>query len=104
MLAGDGSHRDVHVDVLADLERSPIMAFAVIGLLGTVLGLLLLSVALWRGRLGPRWVPVLLGAFLVVEFAGGAVTEWSFQVAAVLYLVAFGGLAHAVLGSDRDVA
>lgn len=104
VLAADGPHRAVHADVLVDVESSPVMAFAVLGLLGTVLGLVLLSVALWRARLGPRWVPVLLGAFLVVEFAGSAATDWSFEVAAVLYLVAFGGLARAVLGSGRDMA
>ncbi|QIK65771.1 DUF4386 family protein [Nocardioides sp. HDW12B] len=103
VLAADGAHRAVHAEVLEDVESSPIMAFAVMGLLSTVLGLVLLSVALWRGRLGPRWVPVVLGAFLVVEFAGSAVTAWSFEVAAVLYLIAFGALARALLEPGPDV-
>lgn len=35
--------------------------------------------------------------FIVVEFAGGALTEWSFEVAGVIYLVALGGLAREVV-------
>jgi Na+/H+ antiporter NhaD/arsenite permease-like protein len=66
------------------------------GLLGTVLGLVVLSVGLWRSQVAPRWVPALLGTFIVVEFAGSAVTEWSFEVAAVLYLIAFLALARVV--------
>lgn len=82
--------------LLEDVESSPAMAFAAIGLLGTVLGLVVLAVGLWRTRVAPRWVPALVGAFLVVEFAGSAVTEWSFQAAAVLYLIAFVALARIV--------
>ena len=59
-------------------------------------GPLVLSVGLWRTRVAPRWVPALVGAFILVEFAGSAVTQWSFQVAAVLYLIAFVALARVV--------
>lgn len=97
VLAADGANRDVHAAVLADVESSPVVAFAAAGLLGTVIGLLLLAVALWRGGAAPRWVPLVLVAFLVVEFVGSAVTEWSSQVAAVLYVLAFVALARLVL-------
>jgi hypothetical protein len=97
VLAADEANRDVHAAILADVEGSPIMVFAAAGLVGTVLGLVLLAVAVWRTRLAPRWVPLLLGLFLVIEFAGSAVTEWSSQVSAVVYLVALAGLARSVL-------
>ena len=63
------------------------------GLLGTVLGSLLLSIGPWRAHVAPRWVAPVLWAFLVVEFAGSAVSEWSSQVAVVLYLVALSAVA-----------
>jgi hypothetical protein len=106
VLAADEANREVHAAILADVESSPIMVFAALGLLGTVLGLVLLAVTVWRTRFGPRWVPMLLGLFLVTEFAGSAVSDWSFQVAAVMYLVAFASLARSVLdlrgGGDED--
>ena len=96
VMAQDGSQRARMAALLEDVEASPVMAFAALGLLGTVLGLVLLAVALWRTRLAPRWVPALVGTFLVVEFAGSGLAAWSAQVSAVLYLVAFVALARVV--------
>lgn len=95
-MARDAGERTSMAALLEDVESSPAMAFAAMGLLGTVLGLVVLSVGLWRTRVAPRWVPALVGAFILVEFAGSAVTQWSFQVAAVLYLVAFVALARVI--------
>jgi hypothetical protein len=100
VLAADEANRNVHAEILADVESSPIIAFAALGLIGTVIGLLVLAVALWRGRFGPRWVPVLLGLFLVTEFAGSAISEWSSQLSAVMYVVSFVALAREVLTHD----
>ena len=61
----------------ARIESSPVMLFALLGLAGTVLGLLLLAVALFRTGVVPRWVPGLLVAFLVLEFAGSAVSAYA---------------------------
>jgi hypothetical protein len=97
VLAADEANHDVHAEILADVESSPIIAFAALGLVGTVVGLVVLAVALWRGGFGPRWVPLLLGLFLVTEFAGSAVSEWSSQLSAVMYVVAFAALAREVL-------
>lgn len=101
-MAQDETSRETMAALLEDIESSPAMAFAAVGLLGTVLGLVVLSVGLWRTRVAPRWVPALVGAFIVVEFAGSAVTEWSFQVAAVLYLIAFVTLARVLHATPAE--
>ena len=66
------------------------------GLLGTVLGVLLLSIALFRSRTGPRWVGPVLWAFLVVEFVGSNLSEWASPVSVALYAVALGAIALTV--------
>lgn len=82
--------------LLESIESGPVIAFMIMGLLGTVLGILLLAIGLWRARVAPRWVGPLLGAFLVVEFAGSAVSDWSSSLSAVLYLAAFVTLAATI--------
>ena len=79
--------------VVDSIESGPAIPFMAMGLLGTVLGLLLLGIALFRSRLVPRWIPVALWAFLVVEFVGTNLSEWASPAAGALYLAAFGGLA-----------
>lgn len=95
-MAQDSAHRDVHADLLTALESSPLVAFMALGLLGTVLGLLLLAIGLWRSRSVPTWIPSALGLFLVTEFVGSAITDWAAYASATLYLAAFTGLAVAV--------
>lgn len=88
--------REPYVEALDRFESSPAMAFAGMGLVGTVLGILLLAAGLWRGQVGPRWVPPVLVAFVVVEFAGTALTTWAVPVSLALYVVAFVALAATV--------
>lgn len=95
-MAADTSHHAVHADVLTGLESSPLLVFMAMGLLGTVLGLLLLAIGLWRSRAVPTWIPGALGLFLATEFVGSAITDWAAYASAVLYLAAFTGLAVAV--------
>ena len=71
LMARDVADRAVMADLLETIELTGLLVpFMAAGLLGTVLGTLLLGVALWRSRVVPRWVPVVLWAFLVVEFVG----------------------------------
>ncbi len=56
----------------------------------------MLAVGLWRARVAPRWAPIALGAFIVVEFVGASVSDWASQVASLIYLVSFTALAVAV--------
>ena len=92
-MAGDVENRAVHAALMEQVEGSPTMAFAALGLLGTVLGLLLLGVSLWRSRLVARWIPVGLWVFIVVEFAAGGLSEYASAVSGVLYLVVMVALA-----------
>lgn len=101
-MAADVSNRDVHAAVLERLEAGPALAFMVMGLVGTVLGLLLLSIAVFRAGLGPRWVGPVLWVFLIVEFAGSAVSEWSSHLATLLYVASFLALASTVRRSDAE--
>jgi hypothetical protein len=95
-MAADESHHAVHADVLTGLESSPLVAFMAMGLVGTVLGLLLLAIGLWRTRAVPTWIPAALGLFLVTEFVVSAITDWAAYASSVLYLAAFTGLVVAV--------
>lgn len=69
-------------------------------LAGCVLGLLTLAVGLLRSRVLPRWVPLCLLGFIVLDFSVGRAVpvdpHW-------LYLLACGGAAaHIARMSDRD--
>jgi len=108
-MAADVDNRVVYAGLVEDVESSPVMVFAAAGLVGTVLGLLLLSVGLWRARAVPRWVPVLVWLFLVVEFVGTALSDYATYVSGVCLLVVFGALAQhvwrtpATAWADADV-
>lgn len=97
VMAGDTANRAVHAEILATVESTPaIMMFAVAGLLGTVLGLLVLSIALYRSRAVAPWIPMVLWLFLVVEFVGTGLSDYATYVAGACLLIAFAGLARAV--------
>jgi len=101
-MASDEANRSVHAETLTQVESGPMVAFMAMGLIGTVLGILLLAIGLWRARVAPRWVAPVLGAFLVVEFAGSAISDWSSQVSVVLYFVAFTALAVTIWRSPEE--
>lgn len=100
-MAADSDNRAVYASLLEDFESSPFMAFAAAGLLGTVLGLLLLSIGLWRSRVAARWVPATLWAFLVIEFVGSNLSDYARYAALVCLGLAFGELARVVWTSSR---
>jgi hypothetical protein len=98
VLAGGGPRdRAAHVRDLERAASSPLMVFALLGLAGTVLGLALLATALWRSRSAPRWVPVLVVAFLVAEFIGTSLSTYVGYVSTALLLLAFVELARVQL-------
>lgn len=101
-MAADRRNHTVHAAVLDQVESGPAVAFMAMGLLGTVLGILLLSIGVFREHLGPRWVGPALWAFLVVEFAGSAVSDWSSHLSVLLYVAAFIALAATVWHSDEQ--
>jgi len=96
-MADDEQHHAVHAQILTAGERSPAMLpFLAVGVLGAVLGMILLAVALWRGRLGPRWLPVALVTFVLVEFGGAGLSRWAGYTAMLMFLVVFLALAVVV--------
>ncbi len=101
-MADDIANRAVFADLVSDFESSPMMVFAAVGLVGTVLGLVLLSLALWRTRVAPRWVPALLWLFLLVEFAGSALSDQATYASLVCLAIAFIALARTVALTPRS--
>jgi hypothetical protein len=95
-MAADGAHHGVHADLLTEAESGPLVAFMAMGLLGTVLGLILLAIGLWRSRSVAGWIPGALALFLVTEFVGSSITDWAAYASSSLYLAALTGLAVAV--------
>ena len=94
VMARDTEHRATYAGLLDDVQNTPVMLFAMVGLVGTVLGTLLLSIGLFRSRTGPRWVGPVLWAFLVVEFAGGALSPYASYLAILCFAAAFLALAQ----------
>ena len=101
-MSGDATNRDAMGAVVESIEAGPAVVFMAMGLIGTVLGIVLLGVALFRSSSVPRWIPVTLWAFVVVEFAGAGFSEWASYLAGLLYLAAFTGIALELVGLSRD--
>jgi len=92
-MARDETHHGVYADLMTRLQNSPVMLFSAVGLLGTVLGLLLLGIGLFRTRTGPVWVGPAIWAFLVVEFVGTAVSTYASYLSVLVLAAAFFALA-----------
>lgn len=101
-MAADPQHRTTYAQLMKQVEGSPTMLFAAMGLLGTVLGVVLLGVALWRSRLVARWIPVTLWAFVVVEFVGSNLSTYASALSGALFLTAFVALAVWVARTPRS--
>jgi len=97
-MSGDAANRDAMGAVVESIEAGPAVVFMAMGLIGTVLGVILLGVALFRSRSVPRWIPVSLWAFVVMEFVGTGFSEWASPAAGLLYLAAFAGMAFELVG------
>lgn len=100
-LATDAAHRVALAEVITRVEAGPAKLFMAMGLLGTVLSLVVLGVGLFRSRIAPRWIPVALWAFVVLEFGLSGVATWASLASGLVYLAACTGLAvHLVRGSS----
>lgn len=94
VMAGRGNDRGAYAALVGQVESSPVMVFALLGLAGTVLGVLVLALGLWRSHVVPGWVPALLGLWVVVEFVGTGVSALAEPLSAAMYLVACVALAR----------
>jgi hypothetical protein len=102
-MAKDSTNAAIHADVLRGVGSGPAVPFMAAGLLGTVLGLVLLGIAVWRADVGPRWLGPVLILFVVVEFAGAGFSVWAGYASAVLFLLGFLTLALVVARSATSV-
>jgi|GEM_PF-2229129 len=87
----------------ASTQGGDFIPYLLAGLAGTVLGVILVAVALLRSAVAPRWVAIALLAWTVVEFVlpnflSGA---WITYTSLVLGVAAFTGAAVAVLRGGR---
>jgi len=100
-MSSDAANRAALADVVTRVESGPALIFMAAGMLGTVIGLVLLGIALFRSRVVARWIPFALWAFIVTEFALTNVSEWASPAAGLLYVSAFTGIAvQLVRGED----
>jgi hypothetical protein len=103
VMAGDTAHRNVYAGLFSDVQSSPVMALSLLGTLGFVVGLVLLSIGLFRGRVGPRWLGPALWLFLVVEFVGSSLSTYASYVSTTVLLVVFITLARESMVSWEKV-
>lgn len=107
VMATDATHRGVYAGLFDDINSSPVMVFSLLGLVGFVLGLVLLSIGLFRGRVGPRWLGPALWAFVVVEFVGTSLSTYASYLSTTILLVVFVTLAREAttswLTDDREL-
>ena len=89
MMARDPAHRGVYAGLLDRVTTSPIMLVSVAGLAGTVVGLLILGIGIFRTRTGPIWVGPAIWAFLVVEFVGSSLSAYASYLSVLLLGAAF---------------
>lgn len=95
----DAAGRPQYAAAMDRTYDSPIMLFAAMGLLGTVLGLLLLAIGLLRSRTVAPWIPACLIGFLIAEFIGSNLSSWASLAAVALYGAALLGIAGTVTRS-----
>ena len=104
-MASTSQHREAYATLLGDITDSPLMLpFFAFGLLGTVLGVLFLAIAHFRSHLQPRWVGPALWAFLLLEFVGSNLSDWSSYLGGILFLAALTALARSLrTGQDAEL-
>jgi len=100
-MSDDAADRAALAEVVTRVEAGPALIFMAAGLLGTVIGLVVLGIALFRSRVVPRWIPVALWSFIVTEFVLTNFSDWASPAAGLLYVAAFTGIAvQLVRGED----
>jgi hypothetical protein len=100
-LAQDEPHRAVHAALVDSISSSPLMQFALAGVGGTVLGILILSIGLFRTRTGPIWVAPALWAWLLLEFVGSSFSDYASYIGGLGFFVAFFALAAHIARADH---
>ena len=102
-MSHDAAHRSVYAGLVDDVFNSPIMLVSMAGLIGTVLGLLLFGIGVFRSRTGPIWVGPAIWAFLLVEFVGSSLSPHASYLSVLLLAAAFWGLLPTLAPSPAPV-
>lgn len=102
MMARDQDNRAAQRALFDHIQNSPVMLASIAGLAGTILGLLLLGIGLYRTRTGPIWVGPAIWAFLVVEFAGTAISSYASYLSVLLLGAAFVATARLLHTTHQD--
>jgi hypothetical protein len=102
-MAADSAQHTTYGALLAGAENGTLTPFLAMGLVGTVLGVVLTGVAVWRAGFGPRWLGAVLVAFVLVEFVGSSLSDWAGYASGLLYLAGLLTLAVEV-ARTRDEA
>jgi hypothetical protein len=77
-----------------DAAQSPVfLPYLALGLLGTTLGVVLLAVATMHARTMPLWVPVVLIAWVLIEFVLSGFIAWGGYLSLVVGIIVFCSLA-----------
>jgi hypothetical protein len=92
VMSHDEAHRAAYGHLVDLLGTSPVMIFSLLGLAGFVVGLLLLSIGLFRAGVGPRWTGPAVWVFLVVEFVGTALSPSASYLSSAVLLAVFAAL------------
>lgn len=95
---------DAALAAFASTQEGAFIPYLVFGLAGTILGVILIAVALLRSGIAPRWVPIALLAWTVIEFVLPNVLPgvWTTYASLVVGVVAFAGAAIAVFRGGTD--
>jgi len=99
-MAQDPAHRAAYLGVITQADRVQNL-FGLVGLAGTVIGTLVLSIGLFRASVGPRWVAPAIWVFLVLEFAGSGAAPAMGLAAVTVGVLAYAALAVTVWTSPR---
>lgn len=102
-MANDTQHRAVYAAFYKHVTTSPLGIVSLVGLVGSVIGLLLLSIGLFRAGVGPRWVGPALWAFLVLQYVGTGLSSWASYLSVLLAGAAYFALARTLLREDPEV-
>lgn len=93
---------DVNAAAAAQLQSfPPLMPFMVVGLIGTVLGLVSLGIAHIRSGAAPWWTGPVLLAFVLVEFVGSNFSQWASYLSGLLLIGACAGLVVGLMRGAR---
>lgn len=97
--AADSGDMEAARAAFSSTQGDAFIPYLVCGLLGTILGMILLAVALIRSRIAPLWVPIALIAWTVVEFVvpNFVTGVWVTYTSLVVGVVAFVGAGLAIL-------